>query len=134
MLTVSTNVAAIAGLVAAAVPLVTNIVTHRLASSRVKAAVMVALAVVGALAVYLTHLHGAVRWQGIVFYALESLVVAGAAYSHAYKPAGVIDLLDKLWGSFGIGAPPPAPPAVGEPPVVMPGVDLPPAATPPTSP
>jgi hypothetical protein len=103
----SLNIAGIIAVLALVVPAATNLVTHQKAPSWLKASTMIVLSVAQSTAIYVGHLQGhPLHWQGIAFYAAEAFVVAGATYTHAYKPTGLLALLDGLWGSFGLGKPP----------------------------
>lgn len=99
-------------------PLVTDLITKSGASSKVKSAVNLVLAVgVGVASAFLAH-QGTLDVGQIVQAAITAYLAAGVTFSMLWKPQGVSDAIQNSTPNFGLGAAPVVP--AGGPP---PGVD-----------
>ena len=97
------DIATLALLSGAVIPLLVGVVTKMTASSRVKAIANLALSVGGGAVAYLVENSGRGRWQEIVSAALLAYIASGTSYHNLWKPTGVAPVVQEATASLGVG-------------------------------
>lgn len=87
-----------------ALPLITAFVTKQSAHGRVKAATLVVLSILSALAQTLIAKHGVIVWHTLTDNTITTFVLAYVAHAGLLKPAGASDAVASVAPTAGLGA------------------------------
>jgi hypothetical protein len=99
----ATNVVRLLGLL---IPLLTALLTKKLASQGLKAVVtLISSVLLGSIA-YLVAADGGYDWEGFVNAFINAFLPAIAAYYGLWKPTGVAGTVANKTARFGVGSPP----------------------------
>jgi hypothetical protein len=86
------------------VPLLVAVFTKRLASGRLKSAVMLVFSVLAsAITVALGEPEGGWPLYDYLFSLFQIVVTGGVVYTNVFSKVGVIDFIQRWTGSFGLG-------------------------------